>query len=1542
MDPLLTQTPDKEELVTVLPTSFGQQRLWFLDQLEPESSEYNRAQAIKLKGLLRINLLEQSFNKIVSRHESLRTTFASEDGIPLQIVAPTLWINMFVVDLREVPESAREQEVRYLIKDESSRPFHLIRGPLIRTVLLQLAEEAHILILVMHHIISDGWSDGVLLTELATLYEAALYGRVASLPPLPIQYGDYAHWQQGWLQSADFKEQLAYWQHQLKGEPVTLALPTDQPWGTARTCQGARHVHALLPSLVGALNLLSQREGVTLFMLLFTAFQVLLARYTGQATIVTGTPIANRHRSPLDALIGFFVNTLVFRIDLAGNPRFLDLLERVRQACIGAYAHQDLPFEKLVEDLQPQRSFNRTPLFQVMFGLNAPLPPLTLANLELIPLELEPGLVELDLSVELTETNEGLFTRWEYRTDLFDKATIARMAEHFQRILEELLLSPNQPIMTLSFLTRQEQQFLSIWNRTANNYTGDTFLLHLLFERQVEQTPDAVAVVRHSPPEQESEHLTYEALNRRSNQLAHRLQALGVGPETCVGVYADRSLSVVIAILGILKAGGVYVPLDPSYPGERLSMMLSDTHALVLITQQSMPLTMAQHDKQLIYLEDEGSNLVWPDCNPYSEVTPKNLAYIVYTSGTTGAPKGITISHQAICHRLLARTEHQIEETDRVLQHASLGFDVSIWEMWASLLIGAQVTLAQPGKQGDSHYLCDVINEQRITLVVLVPSVLRTILDDPGFAKMSTLRCVFCGGEALPLDLMERFFNRFDLPLYNFYGPSECSIDATFWICERNSPFISIGRPLPNTQIHLLDKYLHPVPIGLAGELYIGGDGLARGYLNQPQHTAEVFLPNLFSSQPGARLYKTGDLARYRADGTIEMFGRIDDQVKIRGLRIELREIEAVLNRHPAVLDSFVMVRELSQVDKRLNAYIVLRPGYVSATTDLHSFLQTSLPTYMIPSDLIFLDEFPLTPNGKIDRLALPLPQDIQSTQESECSSHYTPIEELLVGIWREVLKCERIGVNDNFFELGGHSLSAAQVMSRIRELFKSDLPLRCIFESPTVATLAKQVQVGGHEKPVSSEAPAKQVNHGSFLPLSFAQQRLYFLNQLEPDSSFYNMAIAMRVTGALNLAVLQQSMNEIIRRHETLRTTFRLSNGIPEQLISPVLNLVIQLTDLQELAMPQRTIEAEGLLTALARRPFDLAKGPLLRVAALWLAPEEYIVLFTLHHIICDEWSIDILIDELVTLYQTFSEGHTSPLTDLPIQYSDFTLWQRQWMQAEFLQKEIDFWKGRLAHLPSRSGLPTDYPRSSAQSFHGSTHAFTVSHSVSDALKALGRHENVTLFMVLLAAFKVLLHRYSGQDDIIVGTGVANRTWPETEGLIGFFVNMLVLRTSLSGNPSFRTFLTRVREAALDAYRHQDLPFEKLVEALQLGVNLGRTPLLQTVFVLQNQPMPVISLPGLVSQPIEVSTRTTHFELTLSMVDAGAELTGVLEYSTDLFHRDTILRMTAHFKDLLAGIVADPDTRLLDIPLSVSKVDIFSESSDQLQNTYTHDQFQF
>ncbi|HEX6292026.1 MAG TPA: amino acid adenylation domain-containing protein [Herpetosiphonaceae bacterium] len=1541
---------------TCTPLSFAQQRLWLVNQLDPNSAAYNMPGVVHLRGRLDVTVLERSLHQIVQRHDVLRASFVDVDGVPMQRVEQEATVTLRRVDLRELPQPEQAVVVRRHTSDEARQPFDLAQGPLLRTLLLQLGPQEHLLLLTLHHIIADGWSIGVFVRELAEIYTALIDGRPASLPALPVQYADFADWQRQRMQGTTHARQIDHWRQRLADLP-TLHLPTDRPRPPLQTFQGDRHRLHVAANLTQALKELGQQHSATLFMTLLAAWQTLLQRYSQQDEIVVGSVAAGRTRRELEALIGFFVDNLVLRTDLSGNPTFRELLARVRATCVDAYAHQDMPFVQLVEVLQPDRDPSRSPLFQVMFVLQpSQSDTIALPDLTLTLEEGDTGTAKFDLMLNLEEHADGLRGWIEYNTALFEAATIARMAAHFQTLLTGIVADPDAPIAHLPLLTEAEQQQMLVdWNRSGAEYPCAA-AVHALIEVQAARTPDVPAIVF------DGQALSYAELNTRANQLAHYLRAQGVGPDVLVALCVERSLEMIVGMLAILKAGGAYVPLDPTYPAERLQYMLSHSRAPVLLTQAALVERLPEHQAQVFCLDADWDRLA--NCsttNPPRTALPEHLAYIIFTSGSTGRPKGVMVTQRGLINLVYGLRAYF---TDPAVQHTglitSISFDISVNQIFPTLIFGRTLHIIPDPVKFNSRALLRYLDEHQIHLLDAVPSYLHAVLNTPE-RPPNVLRYLLLGGEKIEPRLLQAVFGQLgaQVEVVNIYGLTEISdINALGVIraADRGKP-ITVGKPLQNNRIYILNRFDQPQPVGIAGEVCISGESVSRGYLFRPELTAERFVPCPF--EDGQIMVRTGDLGRWQPDGTVEILGRIDHQVKIRGFRIETGEIEAVLAQHPQVDECVVLAREDGAGAlgaRRLVAYVVeqrtgairvpcpegARHGHSHGTgnqepragnskletrnlkletwkSELRAYLKEHLPEYMIPSAFVFLEALPKTPSGKIDRRALPAPE-----RQAELTAGYvaprTETELILAGLWAEVLGVERVSAHDNFFELGGHSLLATQIASRVRDAFQVELPLRTLFASPTVGSLAEWIDQAGRDRVGLLPPPLYRAPRDRDLPLSFAQQRLWFLSQLQPDSATYVIPAAVRLTGLLDVAALETSLNAVVQRHETLRTTFEAVAGQPIQRIAPSYRLTLALHDLSALPPDARTDEVRRRLAQAVRQPFDLAAGPLLRALLLRLDEDEHLLLLTMHHIIADGWSIGVLLREIAAHYNA-----PDPLVpDLPIQYADYALWQRDWLAGcpqgiapgELLERQLAYWRQQLAAAPSVLKLPTDRPRPPTMTFEGTLMPLSLPPALSNRLRRLSQQEGVTLFMTLLAAWQTLLGHYSGQRDLIVGSPIANRRHSATEDLIGFFVNTLVLRADLSGNPTFRALLRRTRATTLGAYAHQDLPFEQLVEHLRPARDPSYTPLFQVMFVLQNTPLPDVALAGLELQRIDVELGMVKYDLILALDDRAEELTGWIEYRTDLFDAATIARMIEHFRVLLEAIAVDPEQRLVDLPL--------------------------
>ncbi|NEP60516.1 MAG: amino acid adenylation domain-containing protein, partial [Symploca sp. SIO2G7] len=1334
------------------PLSFAQQRLWFLQQLEPNNHFYNEHIAIQLTGSLDVVALEQSLNKMVQRHEVLRTTFKTLDGRPVQIIAPKLTLTLPVVDLYQLPEAEQKREVQRLSLEQSQRLFDLVQGPLLRCALLQLGTQKQVLLFTMHHTIFDGWSGGVIIRELSDLYQAFSTRKPTSLPELPIQYADFTVWQRQELQGKKLESQLSYWKEQLENAPPLLQLPTDRPRPPAQTYRGAKESFRLPKILTQNLKAIGTKVEATLFMTLLSAFKILLYRYSGEEDIIVGSPIANRNTAEIEGLIGCFVNTLVLRTDFSGNPTFEELLGRVQKVTIGAYANQDLPFETLVDELQLERDANYNPLFQVSFVLqNTPKVKFELPGLTLTPFEVEHTRAMFDLSLDIEETELGLEGFWEYNTDLFDAATISRMRGHFQTLLEAIAANPQQRVSQLSLSSEaQQHQLLVEWNDTESEYLSDK-CIYQLFETQVEKTPDAVAVVF------EDQQLTYQELNVRANQLAHHLQYLGIKPDVLVGLCVERSLEMVIGLLGILKAGGAYLPLDPVYPKERLAFMLTDAQVPVLLTQQPLLNELPEHQAQIVCLDTDWTVIAKKSQeNPVNQTQSENLAYLIYTSGSTGTPKGVMIQHHSLVNYTEAAClEYELVPSDRILQFASISFDAAAEEIFPCLVKGATLVLRTDEMLSSIANFLQTSRNLGLTVLDLPTAFWHQLTAElsANLALPKAVRLVIIGGEKALPELLETWKQQVaqQVRLVNSYGPTETTIVAT--ICELSGAKavetvgreLPIGKALQNIQTYVLDSYLQPVAIAVPGELYIGGLGVARGYLNRPELTAEKFIPNpfikgkgedsFFVSLPSDRLYKTGDLVRYRPDGNLEYLGRIDAQVKIRGFRIELGEIEAALSQHPAVRETVVLAGEKVSGGKRLVAYIVTEQQLAPSIRDLRHFLKEKLPEYMVPSVFVQLEALPLTPNGKVDRKALPATDTVRPELDKAFVAPRTPIETKLVEIWSQVLGVEQVGIYDNFFELGGDSILTIQIIARANQTGLLLTPKQ-LFKHQNIAELAA----------VTVTKKVLLAEQGLVTGVVFLTPiQKWFFEQNLPAPHHFNQAVLLEVRQAINLALLEKALQHLLLHHDALRLRFEQTESGWQAQSSPDVSVPLARWDFSGLAVAEQTSAIDTKATEL-QASLNLSTGLLVRVGFFDLGVHQTSrLLIVIHHLVVDGVSWRILLEDLQTAYQQLSRGEQVqlPAKTTSCQYLSQKL--REYARSTSLQQELDYWlnESRKESIP----LTVDFPEGENTVASVDSVSSTLSFPETQALfKEVPKAYNTQLKDILLTALVQAFSQWTGE----------------------------------------------------------------------------------------------------------------------------------------------------------------------------------------------------
>ncbi|MFE5587409.1 amino acid adenylation domain-containing protein, partial [Kitasatospora sp. NPDC056531] len=1495
-----------------VPLSFAQRRLWFLHRMEGPSATYNIPLTLRLSGNLDQRALEAALADVVERHESLRTVFPVVDGVPCQHV-----LDLDAARPRLRVTEAGKRDLPDRLAEAARHGFELAEEPPLHAELFRLGREEHVLLLVVHHIAGDGWSMGPLSQDLTTAYAARTEGAKPEWAPLPVQYADYALWQRELLgDGADpdslLSGQLAYWREQLADLPEQVELPFDRPRPAAMSYRGAHLPVRIDAELHQGLRMLARDGGASLFMVLQAGLGALLGKLGAGTDVPIGTPIAGRTDEALDDLVGFFVNTLVLRTDLSGDPSFTELLGRVRGDALSAYAHQDVPFEHLVEALNPTRSLAHHPLFQTMLALqNAPLGGFDLPGLRVSTDLVPTGTAKCDLTFILGEQPgaDGLSGLVEYSTDLFDEATVAGIVDRWLRLLRAVVADPGRRIGQVDVLSADELRALLPAAADRSGEPSDSSLT-ALFERQVRADPAAVALTDGEVT------LTYGELNARANRLAHALADRGVGPEQLVALALPRSAELVVAVLAVLKAGGAYVPVDPAYPAARIAYLLQDTRPALLVTTGGVgDLPGADGLDRLLLDAADLEGL--PDTDPEVPVDPGHPAYVIHTSGSTGNPKGVVVPHRNVV-RLFGATDALFgfsAEDVWTLFH-SYAFDFSVWELWGPLLHGGRLVVVDHETSRSPGRFLELLARERVTVLNQTPSAFYQLMqadeEAPETGRSLALRTVVFGGEALEHGRLAGWYERHaeDAPrLVNMYGITETTVHVTYAALERSGTVVGrIGAALPDLRTYVLDQGLRPVAPGVPGELYVAGAGLARGYLNRPGLTAGRFVADPFGPV-GARMYRSGDVVRRDADGGLRYVGRADDQVKVRGFRIELGEIEAALSHHPGVAQVAVLARQDRVDDTRLVAYLVPAAGAAPRAAELREHLGERLPEHMVPSAFVVLDALPLTANGKLDRRALPEPE---FTAERTGRAPRTPQEQILCELFAEVLGVASAGVEDGFFDLGGHSLLATRLAARIRATLGVEMPLRTLFEAPTPAGLAAALVAAG-----PAQAALARRERPEVIPLSFAQRRLWFLHQLEGASANYHISLAWRLSGDLDRRALEAAVADVVARHESLRTVFPAVDGVPHQQVLDVVaarpRLLVSLTT--EAELPAVMAEAKA-------RRFDLAVDVPLRVELFELAPDEHVFQVVLHHIAGDGWSLGPLAQGLTAAYEARCRGEEPQWEELPVQYADYTLWQHELLgdstdRDSLFAGQAAYWTRQLAGLPERIQLPTDRPRPAVASHRGGSVRAGLDAELHRGLRELARAHGTSLFMVLQAGLAALLSKLGAGDDIPVGSPVAGRTDQAQDELVGYFVNTLVFRTDTSGDPTFVELLGRVRDTALAGYANQDLPFEYLVEALNPVRSLAHHPLFQVMLVLQNAPRADFAPPGLSVTDVPLASTTAKLDLVFTMSERYAEdgspegIDGSVEYTSDLYDPAAVETMIGRWERLLHAVVADPRRRL-------------------------------
>ncbi|MDH6136270.1 amino acid adenylation domain-containing protein [Kitasatospora sp. MAA4] len=1474
----------------MIPVSFAQQRLWLVDQIEGPSPLYNLPFAVRLRGGLDIPALRDAVADVVERHEALRTVFPVLAGVPVQQVVPS-----HEAQPRFEAVDCSPEDYPTLRDAAAACTFDLRTELPIRVTVFGLGAEEHVLLVVLHHIAGDGWSQGPFLRDLAAAYTARCAGGAPRWEPLPVQYADYAAWQRELLGSDTdpdslLSRQLDYWRGNLAGIPEELTLPTDRPRPPVPSKEADAFGFRFGPELHAALLGVARSHRVTLFMVLQAGLAALLTRLGAGTDVPIGSVVAGRSDDALDDLVGFFVNTLVLRTDTSGDPTFAALLAQVRETHLEAHANEDVPFERLVEEINPVRSLSRHPLFQVLLVLQNNDPArLDLAGLETSAEPIGMRVAKFDLNIGMEEVfgpdgaPAGITGSVEYTADLFDEGTVEAMTVRLGRLLAAAAADPRTTIGRIDILGEDERsRILTEWNATTAPAVAAASLAQL-FQAQVARTPAAVAVAGEVD-------LSYAELNARANRLAHHLIALGVGPETPVAMLMERSADVVVATLAIVKAGGAYVPMHTSFPPERMALVVADTRAAVLLTDRAE--VGFEHTAHVVRLTDALPELT---ADPLVTVHPDQLAYVMYTSGSTGLPKGVAVRHRDVAD-LAADHRWADGSHDRILLHSPHAFDAATYEIWVPLLSGGAVVVAPPGSL-DASGLREVVARHQVTGLFLTKALFDLVAEESP-ESFAGLRTVSTGGEAASPSLMRRVREACpDLLLAHVYGPTEATTFATFQElsgADLTGVRVPIGGPLDHMRLYVLDAGLQPVPAGAPGELYVAGAGLARGYWNRSALTAERFVACPFGS--GERMYRTGDLVSWRADGVLEFQGRVDGQVKLRGFRIELGEIEAVLGRHEGVGQLMVMAREDRPGDLRLVAYCTPSGEVPELALELRRFAAASLPVYMVPSAVVVLDALPLNANGKVDRKALPVPDLASGTAGRSARD---PREEILCGLFAEVLGVGSVSIDDDFFTLGGHSLLATRLASRARAVLGLEMGIADLFQAPTVAELGERLS-GDRTRPALRPQPRPEA-----LALSFAQRRLWFVGQVEGPSASFNVSLALRLRGRLDTAALEAALGDVVSRHEALRTVFPETGGVPRQ---------------EVLAGPTGPLltRTDRSVSDVFGHVFDTAVDLPFHAYLRADGTDEHVLVLVMHHIASDGWSLDPLFRDLAAAYAARCDGDAPGWEPLPVQYADYTLWQQDLLGSDedpdsLLAGQLAFWKGALAGLPDELALPTDRPRPPVPSYRGELVPLELDAALHAQLAELARENGVTLFMVLQAALAALLSRFGAGDDVPIGAPVAGRMDEALDDLVGFFANTMVLRVDLSGRPSFADLLARVRATNLAAYAHQDVPFERLVEELNPVRSLARHPLFQVMLAFNNTAEANLEFPGVTAEFEPAGFGTAKFDLTANLTEhrladgSPAGIAGALEYATDLFDGSTAERLAAAWERLLRAVAADP-----------------------------------
>jgi len=1533
---LLRKSPT---MLSGYPISHGQRAILMMAELAPNNIAYNQLAITQLAADCNLDTLRQALDYLINRHEQLRVVFELRDGDYAQSPRLSLIDPLHVT--RANTDDALERQL--WIDAHANQPFDLKRGPLFKASLrveTKGNESQFVLLLLAHHVIADYWTLEILLRELSQIYAALAAGNEPALPALTISYKDFVLAELAYVQSDKGDTAWNYWREQLTPLPPALDLPTDFSRPATQKFQGAEHGFTLDAKLAKAVRDVSRDLGVTPFVVVLSAFQTLLYRYSGESLIAVGTPMLARQISGSQQLAGHFTNPVILLQEFDGAMAFADIVAQNRVRVQQSLTHQQFPLQLLIDRLQPERDLSRPPLFQVAMSWNQASGARDgIGDEHVITriINMEQRGAVYDLVLTCVDTGSEIRASLRYNTELFTRATVQRLAQHLSTLLFDVTYAPQSQVSQLNLISAAERAALLRRNQTNTDYPSNE-LIATLFRRQAQATPDAIAIDGCDGER------SYEVLEARSNQLAQLIASHGITPGGYVAVCLDRSCALIETLIAISKCGCAYVPIDPDYPDERLTGMLEDTRPGVIVTTSAQRerlsrVTIADLTPALLCLDNLDAQISdmpaqWPI--PSVENAGTTAACVLFTSGSTGRPKGVLIPNRGVA-RLVINTRYMRFAPNDIVAHVSnVSFDAATWEIWGALLNGSRLRIVSKQQLLDQQFFGAALNEGRFSILLLTTALfnLYASFDATLFRHLNFL---LVGGEAVDPHKM-RAVLKAGAPqhLLNAYGPTENSTIVTTHELKSlpdDAVSVPIGKPISNTTVYILDEHRQPVPSGVPGEIYAGGDGVALGYLNQPELTADRFVADPFSSDPTARLYRTGDRGRWLADGSVEILGRLDDQVKIRGFRIELGEIENHIAQLDGVANAFVMVREDNNrednasdstlpaaqlsIQKYIAAYVVANPnpesgiGESAFVHQLKAELRLRLPDYMLPSVFVLMEKLPLTGNGKVDKRALPAPV-WQSTTQYVAPRNAQ--ESQLANLWADTLKVERVGIYDNFFELGGHSLLATQLAARIQSALQVSVTMRHLFEAPTIAELADRLSQHAAE---DSLPPLTRQTRPERLPLSLSQQRLWFVDQLDPGSTAYNMPAAVRIDGNLDVTALKRALHTMVERHEILRSRFPDVHGKPIQVIGEASDWQMEFIDLSHEAAADS--QAKVLTRNLAQHAFDLTGGPLFCAQLIRLSPQKHILTLVLHHIIADGWSVEVLMNELGQLWNACRSGRDHALPELPLQYVDVALWQQHWLGSTGLKHQIDYWKHQLSGAPSLLPLPTDYPRPAKQSFRGASTTLSIDADTVNALRELGQQKGATLFMTLMSAYTILLSRFTQQSDVCVGFPISGRQYAEMAPLIGLFVNNLVVRSDLSNNPTVAELISAVRHTTLEAFGHQDVPFDMLVDALKLDRSLSHTPLLQVSFALQGKTFDhqVREHLGDNVALLDTGWVAAKYDLNLTCYECNdGSIDAVMEYATDLYQASTAARMMRHWSHLLKLMVENPNNRVNQLPI--------------------------